>query len=85
MLTELFSSNSCKNTAITEVRSMPNDYLAEIHDYLSRSLKELNLDKNKLQNEREHGLDFMEGQIQEIRQFRNFMSRQYDLASQTYY
>ncbi len=65
---------------------MANDYLVEIHNYITQKIKESTATKDRARkqgNTRE--ICFHSGQLAELIAIRDFLSTRFDLDTQKYY
>jgi hypothetical protein len=65
---------------------MANQFLVEIHDYISRQLEAGLKESGEARNRGdEKRLAFMNGHLSELRLIRTFLSEHFDLTTQMYY
>lgn len=65
---------------------MPNDYLVDIHEFISTRIKDVNLEKASAEKLGDAaGMKFYAGQLQELVDIREFMSENYNLYNHNYY
>lgn len=65
---------------------MANQFLVEIHGYVSRQIEAGLRDRDKSQGRGdEDRLAFIDGKLSELRQIRTFLSDNFDLVTQKYY
>lgn len=65
---------------------MANQFLVEIHDYISRQIEAGGRDRADAQSRQdEDRTAFMDGKISELKMIRRFLSDHFDLNTQTYF
>ncbi len=64
---------------------MANQYLFEIHRYISETLEQIKLRQAEMLHQG-NGLEaaFWEGQLQEFTELKDYLTEQYNLATQSY-
>lgn len=65
---------------------MANQFLVEIHDYISRQIESGVKDRTDAQSRQDaERTAFMDGKIDELEMIRRFLSDHFDLTTQKYY
>ena len=65
---------------------MPNDYLSEIHGFISEKIADVNREKTAAEASGDVSrVSFCNGQLEELAGVRAFMTAHYDLAGHNYY
>ena len=65
---------------------MSNQFLSQIHDHISTQIEKTLFDKARAQNEGDRErVTFLTGRADEMMSVRDFLSRNFDLATQKYY
>jgi hypothetical protein len=65
---------------------MPHAFSVEIHDYLSKKILLAEENRNKALREKNRaGQLYCEGQLLELMTMRNYLTKNIDLKTQTYY
>lgn len=65
---------------------MSNQYLVEIHNYLTNQLEKTKLEREDAQARGDHSRsDYLDGMAAEMLYIRKYLSNQFDLITQKYY
>ena len=65
---------------------MANQFLVEIHDYISRRIEAGHKERSDAQTRHDaQRAAFMDGRIDELKAIRRFLSDHFDLTTQKYY
>ena len=65
---------------------MANQFLVEIHDYISRQMEAGLKERGEARDRNdEKRMAFMDGHLSELRRIRTFLSEHFDLTTQMYY
>ena len=65
---------------------MANQYLVEIHDYITSKINSVQeAKKNAVQEKDTARISLLDGQLDELGELRRFLKKHYDLPTQKYY